>query len=166
MNFLHEKKKLWDLRKHWAANGRGQGTPACKATRQGTCYRSGRESIKPAVRTCKDTWCGGECFKADAGAGEGGRVRLQVRWSCAAWARGHTAACPQVLLFGISGELEICCCLLHLPVHLVYSVQSVQVPLEHLLGPEENVFVILSFGAIKAILRTDIRIKLKRSQNL
>ena len=30
--------KIVDLGKHWAANGRGQGTPAaCKATRQGTC---------------------------------------------------------------------------------------------------------------------------------
>lgn len=41
------------LGKHWAANGRGQGAPACKATRQGTCtkYFTQEGQVWPPVRT-------------------------------------------------------------------------------------------------------------------
>ena len=42
-----------------------------------------REWKKMSEDTCKDTWCWGKGFKADTGAGEGRRVRLQVRWSSA-----------------------------------------------------------------------------------
>ena len=57
-----QKKKIWSkkwivhLGKHWAANSRGQGTPAaCKATRQGTWAQdiwSGTwKPVRPPVRT-------------------------------------------------------------------------------------------------------------------
>ena len=72
--------------------------PLDKAPAQGQNIWSGTWK---SWATCKDTWCGGEGFKADTGTGEGRGVRLQVRRSCAGWARGHTAACPQVL----SGKL-------------------------------------------------------------